>query len=236
MWRGRSGDVSKYRWHAALLRVARPIALKESRMHASAKERCGMSNSLTRGVGDALVWINKVFLRRMARFAGGGAGALVLVTALFAVTESAGASPSWKVLSSPKGGGLPLGLSCLSARFCVAVGQGRSTEPLLATWNGHAWTDGTTPALSGISALAGIACTSTRSCWAVGEVNGRALIEHSSGYRWTVVNVTHGSYSLSGVSCPTSNFSMTVGHSRVRSAILTRRGDHWSTLQTRAGS
>ena len=86
-------------------------------MHASAKERCGMSNSLTRGVGDALVWINKVFLCRMARFAGGGAGALVLVTALFAVTESAGASPSWKVLSSPKGGGLPLGLLRRSARF-----------------------------------------------------------------------------------------------------------------------
>jgi hypothetical protein len=127
-------------------------------------------------------------------------------------------------------GGELTGVSCVAASYCVAVGDALSPASappgtaLAELWNGVGWSVHS-PALvpkSIASPLTGVACTSTKSCFAVGyyqtaaNQNGIAMIERWNGAGWTFVSPPLPSgtaYSvLSGVSCSTANYCVAVGY------------------------
>jgi hypothetical protein len=85
---------------------------------------------------------------------------------------------TWKPQAFPKlNSHVPVALTCVGSRFCVAVGQRYVQnpsipmgEPLIAVWNGRAWTDqrlSSLPRYGGM--LSAISCPSADSCMAVGE-------------------------------------------------------------------
>ena len=120
----------------------------------------------------------------------------------------------WSVVTSPNPVGSTTantadnslaGVSCSSARACVAVGTWGTSLSYLRTlaevWNGRTWKIGATPtpvAYEG-DILTGVSALSANDVWAVGgrgEVSGsaalpgnilRTLIEHWNGRRWSVI-------------------------------------------------
>jgi hypothetical protein len=144
------------------------------------------------------------------------------LTVPFAETWSAGAWVTHSVATQHNETGLGdielYGVACPSRQACFAVGsfddQLAPTEALLDRWNGVKWsvqapehTDGT---------LAGVSCSSPRSCTAVGQDNhNRTLIERWNGSSWTrqpSPNVPGGKADeLDAVSCPSSNACTAVG-------------------------
>jgi len=147
---------------------------------------------------------------------------------------------SWSVLTSPNVGTSSNslnGVSCLSARSCVAVGSygdsGSPAQTLIESWNGSMWSVITSPNV-GIYAnyLDGVSCVSASSCVAVGGDNeghgGRTLIESWNGSSWSVVtspNNGTGANALQGVSCISAKSCMAVGTSHV--GLLTL-AEHWN--------
>jgi len=127
-------------------------------------------------------------------------------------------------------------VSCVSAAFCVAVGQtgaggpsgslpgfggsdGRSA-PLIEIWNGATWKVQPTPSGAGnASGLDGVDCLSTRFCVAVGmrnlqSANPGALAEIWNGGRWRIVKTASlpgDDPLLAGVSCTATNACTAVG-------------------------
>lgn len=132
-------------------------------------------------------------------------------------------------------------ISCTSAKFCVAVG-GRSvantetgetdTSPVVAMWNGSAWTKTVPPAPATSikdTDLSSVSCANARSCVAVGEYYARAhgnvaggepsegFIDRWTGTKWTAsYKTTTGgkgiqSSQLLGVSCRSATNCVVVG-------------------------
>ena len=146
---------------------------------------------------------------------------------------------AWTVESSPDpgalGGGLPnaqlSGVSCTSMAACTAVGtyyarnQGVYVRPFAERWDGTRWTlqRARTPTgrpggpLTDGGVLAGVSCSSSRSCTAVGGVATAlgALAEQWNGSAWsirpTVDPTVSLNDSLSGVSCSSSTACVAVG-------------------------
>jgi hypothetical protein len=136
-------------------------------------------------------------------------------------------------------GGLS-GLSCSSARSCVAVGSvvdtvANAQRPWVVRWNGRAWSGQVlpAPAVSVSATLSGVSCVRSRSCWAVGEAvvtpdptnpvcvaSTRTLVEHWNGARWSIqpspnpYAVCEGisDSTLSAVSCAAQAACMSVGN------------------------
>jgi hypothetical protein len=109
-------------------------------------------------------------------------------------------------------------ISCLSADFCEAVGEGPSGQNA-AMWNGTSWADQATPGPTS-AAFNSVSCTTVSSCEAVGQnfQNGQVvtLAESWNGSAWTIQSTpnpsaTQGSQ-LGSVSC-TSATSCTAGGS-----------------------
>lgn len=104
---------------------------------------------------------------------------------------------TWSVqkFTTPSGAidGELLAISCASVSFCVAVGdiiKGADSVPLLAGWNGQAWTGKVVTTGFTQSFLMGVACPATRTCVAAGEVlHGTNSYEtyagHWNGSSWT---------------------------------------------------
>ena len=115
------------------------------------------------------------------------------------------------------------GISCKSARSCVAVGSygnaDDETFSLAAVWNGRTWTTSKPPTPAGATsaALQGVSCPSTTDCAAVGWYNRAGgsvgLAEAWNGKQWTRVAVpkSPGNGSLYSVSCVTSKYCLAVG-------------------------
>jgi len=111
-----------------------------------------------------------------------------------------------------------LSFSCLSVRFCAAVGfNGR---PFMMIWNGSTWSyaePSGVPSGGGASALNGVSCTATNSCIAVGEDADGALVASWDGHRWsTSTDRLYGSpgswrVTLFGVSCFAASDCLAVG-------------------------
>jgi hypothetical protein len=84
------------------------------------------------------------------------------------------AGPSWVVQSTPSPGGrqgsILLGMSCPSARACIAVGSHGGETTLAERWNGTKWAlqHAPNPADAGASPLLGVSCSSATACTAVG--------------------------------------------------------------------
>jgi hypothetical protein len=92
------------------------------------------------------------------------------------------------------------GVSCMSAAYCVAIGNyaknNSSTIPVAVTWNGRAWTARALPSLAGGRPAAdGISCAAARRC-VVGFLSnpmpksGQAFIDVLTGAKWTVHALT----------------------------------------------
>jgi hypothetical protein len=148
-----------------------------------------------------------------------------------------------------------VGVSCASARTCIAVGFGTATTgestTLAERWDGNRWRIQPSPVPAGtISAgLSGVSCPSPRACTAVGEFFGRgqrelALAERWDGRRWRVQPVPtpagapQGS-ELSAVSCPAADRCFAVGQYFTKSGSValaeTWNGAHW-TIQPLPGA
>jgi len=112
---------------------------------------------------------------------------------------------SWAMISSPDTSpaksNVLLGVTCVSATDCWAVGYAEGTSTfggLVEQWNGNAWSIVASPQTMGnqSSGLLGVACTSDTACWAVGYsylgsgVNAKdfqTYVEAWDGHAWSVV-------------------------------------------------
>lgn len=119
-------------------------------------------------------------------------------------------------------GGSPLtGVSCVSARMCVAVGEtvwgdsgGGGSSPLVERWNGRRWSielRPTPPPIADASVeLLSVSCSSADACTAVGDSNGRPLVERLTNSGWWVQK-SPGVGLLGSVSCASISRCVAVG-------------------------
>jgi hypothetical protein len=114
------------------------------------------------------------------------------------------------------------GVACSAANSCVAVGSyisfhGKS-KTLAERWDGTVWTIQPTPNPLVVRAeLSGVACTSSKTCTAVGDYgdgySSEPLAERWDGISWTIQPTPSSGQSagLFGVSCPTATWCIAVG-------------------------
>ncbi len=145
--------------------------------------------------------------------------ALIIGGTLWAVPTAAKAA-SWSIQPTPNPVGstnsVLYGVSCTSARTCIAVG-GASSGALAERWNGIRWSILPTPPESPV--LYGVSCISARACTAVGEATGGLTrAERWNGISWQIqptpsqpgyFGVPAGQ--LAAVSCTSLSACMAVG-------------------------
>jgi hypothetical protein len=128
-------------------------------------------------------------------------------------------------------------VSCASKSQCMAVGQQNASKagpggPLAERLNGKTWKSVSTPKLSHGGSLRGVACTSAKSCIAVGGqgTTSPPLAERWNGSRWSVLKVPapRGSTAviLDAVSCSGAKNCWAVGTSGVGS--INTLTEHWN--------
>jgi len=109
------------------------------------------------------------------------------------------------------------GVSCTSARSCVAVGLSNDDDPnapLMETWNGTAWAITSVPDPTGDSFLSGVSCTSATACTAVGATAFTGLAERWNGATWAVQpTASLAGAELLGVSCTSARACTAAGGS-----------------------
>jgi hypothetical protein len=107
---------------------------------------------------------------------------------------------TWTIRAAPSPGGdnsSLIGVSCISARYCVAVGFtiiGGHNNAYSEVWNGRAWRIKPTARPSGTtySDLGAVSCRSARFCMAVGDYQvhnsskSRTLAEEWNGRAWAI--------------------------------------------------
>jgi hypothetical protein len=141
------------------------------------------------------------------------------------------------------------GLTCTSARACMAVGTfGGLASPFAAVgalaeaWNGRRWAirRPRNPAGTLNVTLAGVSCTSARACTAVGgyvnsrSLEGLTLAERWNGRRWAIqfprnpVPYSEHFNSLAGVSCVSATACTAVGSFTVQSEAARPLAEHWN--------
>lgn len=114
------------------------------------------------------------------------------------------------------------GVSCQTARNCLAVGFGNRIDPLAETWNGTAWhaDPAKLPAGSGDGALRGVTSAGTSGTFvAVGSFTpkdppyySRALSDSWNGKAWAPVQATTAAITgLGAVSCVSPESCLAVG-------------------------
>jgi hypothetical protein len=125
-------------------------------------------------------------------------------------------------------GTLTLGVSCPSARWCVAIGIAIGSlsspkpgfRPSIETWNGQIWTQdkiALPPGAAGdTSTLTAVSCRAKRSCIAVGNYNlphGRAgqIAEILNATGWHLQTFNNTSRRLDAISCPAVEPCIAVG-------------------------
>jgi hypothetical protein len=140
---------------------------------------------------------------------------------------------SWKVARHVGPPGFqPDAMSCASARFCVAVGDG-SDRGWVEQWTGSRWvreptpdpnSDPNTDLESGQSVnLTGVACSDRGACVAIGnweapsQTRYRPLAEAYQQGRWVLTQAPVApkelSYEFNSIACPTSTECVAVGFS-----------------------
>ena len=143
------------------------------------------------------------------------------------------------------------GVSCTTSEACTAVGlyvnSGGTEVSLAEKLSGKTWTIQETPnpTEAKVSSLAGVSCTSSEACVAVGRYVSSAgvektLVEVLSGKTWTVQESPNPAgakaSSLAGVSCTSSEACSAVGHYTSSSGTETALAERWNgktwTIQT----
>lgn len=141
-------------------------------------------------------------------------------------------------------------VSCVSAVFCVAVGETHSyggevlgnqyvhgaERALVEVWSGLAWTVQPNPG-AGLSAsgLFGVSCTSSRFCIAIGEHGYHGLAEVWNGSSWRIQTTpTVAKYGTwpTGVSCVAADWCTAVGgyntDKRLQQAVWVPLAERWN--------
>jgi len=186
---------------------------------------------------------------------GSSAGAVASANATATLIESWNGT-TWSAMPSPTEAtdSALEGLSCISASFCMAVGQytisvAGAIEPvprtLIESWNGSKWSvvPSPTPATSTQLDLDAVSCTSATACMAVGRSfdNGSGLdtlIESWNGSKWSIVPSPNPPgadvYAFDGVSCTSASACMAVGSSIANDIVSTLaeswNGSEWSIV------
>jgi len=150
----------------------------------------------------------------------------------------------WRVTATPNPtgavGSYLYGVACTSRASCTAVGYYQTAElnyaMLAEHWNGTSWVIVATPSPAGAinSSLNAVACSSAKSCIAVGDQGSAAglgtLAEHWNGKHWKPVRSPNPSGStgtlFTGVSCPSATSCSAVGYSEGSAGDLTL-GEQW---------
>jgi len=147
----------------------------------------------------------------------------------------------WSIKPVPRPPGADVaslsGVSCVSARWCVAVGSfagnGIGPAPLVEQWNGKKWRTLRTPLVHGAYGFTGVSCTSTIACMAVGSGVNRGVAEWWDGARWSV---TPSRVSLpkvlSAVSCTSASACTAVGAAGAQQSVLRWDGSRWARERT----
>ena len=162
----------------------------------------------------------------------------------------------WNIVSSPspdKQFNELRGVAAISANDVWAVGYRGGTnsdtpiETFILHWNGSAWTQVTSPNISGgANQLFGITAIATNDIWAVGTVAGAPLALHWNGSTWSVVKINVGSglstEKFTAVSGKAGNEVWAVGDgkgiftSQTFATIRHWDGAHWSEKVCHAAS
>jgi len=152
---------------------------------------------------------------------------------------------AWRVVPAPRPGTRDSdlwGVTALGPADVWAVGNERTGagsfrfRPLVEHWNGAAWTlvRVPSPPLTGVGAsLSGIAATSPRDIWAVGNYDTGArfqpLIEHWNGIRWSLIPApAPGSALLSRISLSAPGNGWAVGIREGRGSASQALIEHWN--------
>jgi hypothetical protein len=139
------------------------------------------------------------------------------------------------------------GMQCVSATWCIAVGNTNTNSngtPFSEVWNGTSWTLQTTPTLTtGVGGfLSSVSCAGPTFCQAVGEnifavpADDQNLIETWNGSAWSIdANVPNAAPNkLAGVDCISTTACTAVGSanptSSATSLVLNWDGRAWSTV------
>jgi hypothetical protein len=172
-----------------------------------------------------------------------GAVALVGATAAPGIAV-AGPVRSWVIQStrSPGGrqGSLLTGVSCSSARVCIAVGgyapRSRAIVTLAERWNGTRWEVQPMPRVKD-TALFSVSCSSARACTAVGYGPNGTLAERWNGRKWAVQPTPnpHGTKGseLVAVSCSSAKACTAVGSYAKNTLAEHWNGAKWMIQRTR---
>ena len=144
------------------------------------------------------------------------------------------------------------GVVCTSTTSCIAVGQYNTlatvTKTLAMRWDGKRWSILSSPNAPGsaVSVLAGVACASSTSCFAVGgyfvttsdTTSELTLVEQWNGTTWSIVTSPNQTFaldsSLTSVACPTAAVCVAVGSydTQLVTSTLTEQwnGSTWSIV------
>lgn len=142
---------------------------------------------------------------------------------------------SFDLLASPSPWGAQLvGVTCRTARFCLAVGSD-GNYTMSERWNGTGWSVVPTPSprLDGGDLLSKVACVSTSDCFSIGVENGGTkdavpLVEHWNGSAWSLVPTpTVPSADLESISCPSATSCYIVGIKDSASGLGQPLIEHW---------
>ncbi len=152
----------------------------------------------------------------------------------------------WSLQSTPNPSGSNLteldGVSCSSSTACMAVGYYENSSgayrSLTETWNGAVWAIQSTPEPSGApnSLLAGVACTASNACTAVGYYENSSAVEKPWAARWngttwtlqTVPTPTGAKETdANGVSCTSSTECTMVGEYENKSKVYEPFAERW---------
>jgi hypothetical protein len=127
-------------------------------------------------------------------------------------------------------------VSCPSRSACTAVGYSVNSRPtdlaLVERWDGSRWRLQQFP-LKAHSSLLGVACTSNRTCIAVGQHLQTALAARWDGSHWTTQGLPGGTNSrLSAIACTSRQACLAVGHHASRTLAERWDGRRWSVIPT----
>jgi hypothetical protein len=130
-------------------------------------------------------------------------------------------------------------VACTSASACTTVGSSMSSLSTPVTlaqhWNGTTWAIQATPNRAGAAAsgLFSAACTSPRSCMAVGGTSspndiGGFLAERWNGTSWSILPTPAlPPGALNGVSCPSPASCTAVGQTTNGVGVFVTLAEHW---------
>jgi len=158
---------------------------------------------------------------------------------------------SWTQATSPSPGQFPnlRSVSCVSAEWCIAVGEyyfQQNNDALVLLWNGSVWTQVLTSVVATTSGvdleINSVSCVSTSFCTAVGWYNlqpnnassvHQTLVFSWDGTIWSVVespNIGNEDNELYSVSCVTASSCVAVGIAAGETLVLSWNGAAWTPV------